>query len=153
VQNIEIKTPLPDRARVGERLEALGARLAWRREQRDTFFRVPAWYLKLREVREREGELIAYTRAPGSEPRPSDYDIAPVPEPDTLRRALTRSLGVRGVVEKTRTLYLWKHTRIHLDTVRGLGEFLELEAVAKAISLDEAREEADTVIAALELDA
>jgi predicted adenylyl cyclase CyaB len=33
------------------------------------------------------------------------------------------------VVEKTRTLFLWRNVRIHLDEVADLGSFIELEAV------------------------
>jgi predicted adenylyl cyclase CyaB len=38
-------------------------------------------------------------------------------------------LGVRGVVEKRREVYLWHNVRIHLDEVTGLGTFIEFEAV------------------------
>jgi len=34
------------------------------------------------------------------------------------------------VVEKARRLLLWRDVRIHLDRVTGLGDFVELEAVA-----------------------
>ena len=78
--------------------------------------------------------------------------IAPVDDPARLEAVLTRSLGVRGVVEKTRRLYLWRHTRIHLDEVEGLGRFVELETVANRISLDEAEREAREVIEFLGLD-
>jgi predicted adenylyl cyclase CyaB len=152
MQNIEIKTPAPDREAVLRALEALGAAAVWIRRQRDIFFHVPAGYLKLRRVEGEPGELIAYTREPGTEPRPSDYEIATVADPEAVESALTRALGVLGVVEKTRRLYTWRHTRIHLDTVSGLGEFLELEAVAREISLEEARGEAETVISCLGLD-
>ena len=36
-------------------------------------------------------------------------------------------MGLRGIVRKERSLWLWRHTRIHLDRVEGLGDFLELE--------------------------
>jgi predicted adenylyl cyclase CyaB len=39
------------------------------------------------------------------------------------------TLGVRGVVDKQREIYLHKNVRIHLDRVSGLGAFLEFEAV------------------------
>jgi len=152
VQNIEIKAPAPNPAPLEERLLALPARLQWTRRQRDVFFRVPTGYLKLRIPSEGPGELIAYEREAGSEPRPSDYDITPVADPVGMERALARSLGVRGEVSKERRLYLWRHTRIHLDEVEGLGRFVELEGVAREIPLTEARREVDQVIAALGLD-
>jgi homotetrameric cytidine deaminase len=39
---------------------------------------------------------------------------------------------VRVVVHKRRRLLQWENVRIHLDDVRGLGRFVELEAVAAA---------------------
>jgi predicted adenylyl cyclase CyaB len=45
--------------------------------------------------------------------------------------ALTRALGVRGVVKKHRELFIVEQTRIHLDEVEGLGSYLELEVVMR----------------------
>lgn len=47
--------------------------------------------------------------------------------PRCWRSVLTASVGVRGVVEKEREVFLHEQTRIHLDRVEGLGTFLELE--------------------------
>ena len=54
----------------------------------------------------------------------------PVADHLALIAALTDSLGVRCVVEKARRLLRWRNVRIHLDRVAGLGDFVELEAVA-----------------------
>ena len=40
--------------------------------------------------------------------------------------------GVRGKVVKRRQIYLYHNVRIHLDTVEGLGTFVEFEAVMGA---------------------
>ena len=152
MQNIEIKAPLGDRAALARRAEALGASRRGELRQVDTFFHVPRGYLKIREIEGEGGELIAYTRDPGSAPRASDYVVARVSESRAICEALTRSLGVRGQVTKVRTLYLWKHTRIHLDEVVGLGSFLELETVMDGIDRDEAEAEARSLIRALDLD-
>ncbi|MBK7190771.1 MAG: class IV adenylate cyclase [bacterium] len=85
--------------------------------------------LKLRAFAEGHGELIYYRRADAVGPKESFYTIAPVEDPDALRRALTLALGAVGRVRKRRTLYLVGRTRVHLDRVEGLGEFLELEVV------------------------
>lgn len=48
-------------------------------------------------------------------------------DPHTLNRMLANSLGVKGEVRKVRHLFLHDQTRIHLDQVQGLGNFLEFE--------------------------
>ncbi|XP_077196688.1 uncharacterized protein LOC143838755 isoform X2 [Paroedura picta] len=42
---------------------------------------------------------------------------------------LSQALGVRGVVKKERRVYQVGQTRVHLDRVEGLGDFMELEVV------------------------
>lgn len=42
-----------------------------------------------------------------------------------------RSNGIRGVLIKERYLFLYKQTRIHLDKVEGLGDFMELEVIIR----------------------
>jgi adenylate cyclase class IV len=159
MQNIEIKSSVSDPAAMERRIAALVPEPVWEHRQRDVFFNVPRGYLKLRTVTAMDppgppvpGELIAYVREPGTEPRASDYHIARTAAPGDVETALTRSLGVRGIVEKTRRLYLHGHTRIHLDVVSGLGTFLELETVIDGITREAAEAEARRVIAALDLD-
>lgn len=45
----------------------------------------------------------------------------------SLQAVLSEALGVQGVVKKERRLYMVGQTRVHLDRVEGLGDFLELE--------------------------
>ncbi|MGZ9166018.1 MAG: class IV adenylate cyclase, partial [Anaerolineales bacterium] len=59
----------------------------------------------------------------------SDYHISYTSDPVNLKRVLELAYGIRGVVRKTRYLYLVGQTRIHLDDVEGLGQFMELEVV------------------------
>ncbi len=46
-----------------------------------------------------------------------------------LRQLLSETLGTIGRVQKRRQLFLVGRTRVHLDEVEGLGEFVELEVV------------------------
>ena len=102
-------------------------------EQDDQFFRVPPGRgrLKLRRFADGSAELIQYQRPDGPEARASDYLRVPVPDADALAQALTRALGAAGRVLKRRWLMLVGQTRIHLDRVQGLGDFLELEVVLR----------------------
>ena len=62
--------------------------------------------------------------------RESRYRLTRVEDPDDLRASLDAALGTLVVVDKERHLFLWDGVRIHLDTVDGLGSFVELEGVA-----------------------
>jgi len=179
MHNLELKVRCPDEAALVA-LEAVagaqGAAFLRTMFQRDTYFAAPHGRLKLREWRREDGGaaavaadddaeagdrgavLIAYDRPDQTGSRVSDYLLCPAPDPDALRAALTRSLGTRLVVEKRRALYLWGHTRIHLDRVTDLGPFVELETVVEHFSgtAEELQAEAEAehrrVIALLGLD-
>jgi len=77
------------------------------------------------------GELIRYERSDVADARCSRYLIARTTDPEVLKEILSKTLGITGVVRKTRTLYLIGQTRVHIDEVRGLGTFLELEVVLR----------------------
>ncbi len=97
--------------------------------QDDTFFACAAGRLKLRVFEDGQAELIAYRRADATGSKASDYRIAPVADPASLRETLTHALGQAGRVVKARTLLRIGRTRVHLDRIAGLGDFLELEVV------------------------
>lgn len=99
--------------------------------QDDSFFPCPRGRLKLRDFGDGSGELIQYERADETGPKTSTYVRSPTAAPATLRDALTRALGTLGRVRKRRWLLLAGRTRIHLDRVEGLGDFLELEVVLR----------------------
>jgi len=99
-------------------------------EQEDVFFNVPRGRLKLRTQNE-SAELIYYFRENTSGPRESNYLCLPIPDPTATRRMLALVHGERGIIRKTRWLYIAGQTRIHLDRVENLGDFLELEVVLR----------------------
>jgi len=113
------------------RARALAQHDAERIEQDDTFFRVPHGRLKLRQFADGSAELIHYQRADTPQAKLSDHRRVPVPDAAALREALERALGTIGRVRKQRWLLLAGQTRIHLDRVEGLGDFVELEVVLR----------------------
>ena len=127
--NIEIKARVGNPARINALAGALARTPSQLMVQEDTFFVVPRGRLKLRKLSSTSAELIYYEREDGPGPKESRYSIFLTSEPDSLKAVLGMSLEVRGVVRKTRTLYLVEQTRIHLDEVEGLGSFVELEVV------------------------
>lgn len=44
-----------------------------------------------------------------------------------LNEVLTEALGQNGIVKKVRQLFMVGQTRIHVDHVESLGDFMELE--------------------------
>jgi len=127
--NIEIKARVGNPARIKILVEALARSPGELLLQEDAFFEVPRGRLKLRIFSINSAELIYYEREDGPGPKESRYSLSRTSEPESLKAVLQMSLGVRGVVKKTRTLYLVGQTRIHLDEVEGLGSFAELEVV------------------------
>ena len=131
-RNIELKARCADLERARRAGKGIGAESVGILDQRDTYFAVPHGRLKLREIAGRGAELIGYARGDRAAARGSDYRIVAVSDAVGLREVLAAALGVRGEVVKRRELWMWRGVRIHLDDVRGLGAFVELEAVMEA---------------------
>lgn len=129
--NVEIKARLRDPERVRRFLQDATGGPPQIIEQEDTFFPAATGRLKIRILGPGRGELIAYRRADAAGPKVSEYLVVPTTEPALLRDALAAALGARGTVRKTRLLFLVGATRVHLDTVERLGDFLELEVVLR----------------------
>ena len=149
MKNIEFKARCADLQAVRNSLKELGVPLARRVRQVDTYFKVPSGRLKLREIDSGEAQLVQYDRPDESAARACEYTVVPVKDAAGLKQALSLALGVRVVVDKVRELYLWDHTRVHLDTVEDLGTFLELETVVTDQTLEDARSECQRIKEAL----
>ena len=128
-RNIEIKARVSDFAGLERRASLLADSGPEAIFQDDTFFACRTGRLKLRDFGNGRGELIFYQRADETGPKTSYYRIARTDDPESLRRVLLEAYGSPGRVIKQRTLYLVGRTRIHLDRVEGLGDFMELEVV------------------------
>lgn len=130
-RNVEIKARVPDPATIESRARALATEPVQDLRQDDSFFRCAQGRLKLRQFADGSAELIAYQRADDAGPKTSTYLRTPVSDPEGLRAALAAACGLIGRVRKQRRLVLAGRTRIHLDRVEGLGDFLELEVVLR----------------------
>ncbi len=153
MQNIEIKSVLPDRPRIERRLAELGAEQTVVLRQRDTFYSVSKGWLKLREIAGEPSELISYERSTDSAgARKSEYSRAVLEDVELWKWLIGRVLPVEVVVQKERTLWILEHTRVHLDRVVDLGDYLELETAVFEIGADEAKAECERIIDDLALD-
>ncbi len=127
--NIEVKAHVDDFEALKARAASLSDRPLEIISQEDTFFNTEQGRLKLRVLAPDLGVLIYYERPDRDGPKRSNYHLAETRDPESLKETLTWALGVRGVVRKTRYLFMAGQTRIHLDDVEGLGHFMELEVV------------------------
>ncbi|HEY3288272.1 MAG TPA: class IV adenylate cyclase [Gemmatimonadaceae bacterium] len=128
-RNVEIKARIASVDALTARAAAIADTGPVEIRQDDTFFPCDTGRLKLRQFADGTGELIFYQRADQGGPKESFYLISRTDNAEALREVLLCAYGARGRVVKHRTLYLAGKTRIHLDRVATLGDFLELEVV------------------------
>jgi predicted adenylyl cyclase CyaB len=129
-RNIEIKARARDFDSLREKAASLATDEPLFYRQQDFFYDVPRGRLKLRRFDDNTpAELIFYQRDDRDGPKASYYSRSPVTNADAMHALLAQALTTRGIVTKERHVYLAGRTRIHLDRVDGLGDFVELEVV------------------------
>ncbi|WP_109476735.1 class IV adenylate cyclase [Paraburkholderia sp. C35] len=129
-RNIEIKARAQQFEQLRERAAALSPDAPMIFRQQDFFYDVPRGRLKLRQFDDgTPAELIFYQRDDRDGPKASYYTRSPVTNPEAMHSLLATALTTRGIVSKERHVYIVGRTRIHLDRVDGLGDFVELEVV------------------------
>lgn len=128
-RNVEIKARIDDFSALYAKIALLADGAPDLIDQDDTFFVCPHGRLKLRKLAADRGELIFYQRVDRAGPKTSFYSLTATADPDGLRETLTLAYGSAGRVIKQRTLFLIGQTRLHLDRVEHLGDFIEFEVV------------------------
>jgi predicted adenylyl cyclase CyaB len=128
-RNVEIKTRIENIALILPRVADIADQGPIEIIQDDIFFACENGRIKLRVFSPDRGELIFYRRADQKGPKESFYLISHTTSPERLRDSLSMAYGEVGRVRKNRTLFIAGRTRIHLDRVEGLGDFVELEVV------------------------
>ncbi len=139
--NFEFKARLKDDKPIRAALQSLRARFLGIDRQVDTYFRVPQGRLKVREGR-LENALIFYQRANASRARRATIEMMLLPRRNSVRAILQSALPVLAVVAKRREIYFVGNVKIHLDRVRGLGRFVEVEAITRRGDLKKIRAQA-----------
>jgi len=122
-------------------LKSLRARYIGTDHQVDTYFHVPSGRLKIREGRI-ENALIFYQRTDAGRARRSKIEMMMLPPRNSIRAILSAAIGVLAVVDKRREIYFVGNVKVHLDRVRGLGKFVEVEAISRGGSVAKIREQA-----------
>lgn len=130
-RNIEIKARVENFDKLFNSVTELSDSECQILNQRDVFFNCPGGRLKLRIFEDKTGEMIFYNRENTESPTCSYYKIVPVENPTSINELFEMAYGIKGEVKKTRYLFFIGQTRIHLDKVENLGNFVELEVVLK----------------------
>jgi predicted adenylyl cyclase CyaB len=147
---IEIKARALDHHRARAVLRQRDARFVGLDHQVDTYFRAAHGRLKLREGAI-ENALIHYRREDQTGPKQSRVTLLQNPPGSTLKEILRDALGVDVVVDKQREIYFLDNVKVHLDEVRGLGTFVEIEAIDDdgSRSLEALRAQCEELMSAL----
>lgn len=127
MNNVELKAELRDLPLARLIAKAVGATFILTLDQVDTYYRIASGKLKKRETIGEPVEYIFYERPLKATAKLSQFVI--YSEEQARERFGTEPLPVWVVVKKKRELYMHGNVRIHLDSVEGLGNFLEFEAL------------------------
>jgi len=103
--------------------------------QMDTYFKISSGRLKLREGNI-ENSLIYYDRENKKDAKKSDVTLYKPTEVASLKAVLLAALPTLIVVEKKREIYFIDHIKFHIDTLTGLGSFIEIEVIDATDAMD-----------------
>jgi len=131
MRNLEIKTEYRNHKNLERLLNEIGAKFVESMHQIDTYFSIPIGRLKLREIDNERAELIYYQRGEKSNKRWSDYYLYSCVNPKELKSFLNKIFPIKIVVNKKRVLYQYCNAKIHIDEVKKLGNFMEIEIEVK----------------------
>lgn len=123
--NIEIKAKCNNLCELRNYLRTNATRSAGEDYQIDTYFVVDRGRLKLRKSRT-ENYLVFYLRKEEGL-KESQVWLKEI-RTEEERRNLKRSMVQMVVVDKRREIYWIDNVKFHLDTIEGLGTFVEIEA-------------------------
>ncbi|HZW38368.1 MAG TPA: class IV adenylate cyclase [Ignavibacteriaceae bacterium] len=125
--NLELKIKVKDFKPIISNLKKIKAIKVKVLNQKDIYYKNKNGLRKLR-IENGEESFIQYVRDEKGKDRFSDYDVLRISSQNS-EEFFDKFLTKEVVVEKIRTLYMFDNTRIHLDEVKGLGKFLELETL------------------------
>ena len=125
--NIEIKAACANPDHIREVLKNENADFIGTDRQVDTYFRVETGRLKLREGNI-ENALIYYVRDDLSIPKKAAGSVVLTEKGSGLKELLARALGILTIVDKMREIYFIENVKFHIDVVKTLGSFVEIEA-------------------------
>ncbi len=138
--NLEIKARCSEKKQeiIREILKKEGAEFKGIDNQTDIYFNIQNGRLKLRKG-EIENFLIHYQRKETANQKESKILLYESDPNSNLEEILRISLGIKIIVDKRREIYFIENVKFHLDIVKGLGRFTEIEAISEDDSINYAR--------------
>lgn len=128
IKIIEFKASAKNLTVLENKLKKLNPDFIGEDHQLDTYFNIEYGRLKLREGNI-ENALIFYERDNIAEAKQSKVLLYKHYPNNDLKTILGKIHGIKSVVNKIRRIYFIENVKFHFDTVKGLGEFLEVEAI------------------------
>ena len=128
-RNIEIKARIEDYQQTKKIFAKITQDKPVKLNQRDIFYNLKSYRLKMRTINNDSHELLFYSRPNSADMKLSKYKCFNIKHPKLVDKILSVSLGRTGEVKKVRQLFLKDNIRFHLDRVENLGDFIELEYV------------------------
>lgn len=150
--NIEFKAKVTDLNAKEAKLLALSPEYIGEDFQTDTYFNVTENRLKLREGNI-ENALIWYNREEVAGVKRSDILLYKHSPDNALKEILTKLHGVKVIIEKARRIYFIENVKFHFDEVKGLGSFIEAEAIDNSgnIGIEKLKEQCNYYVSFFEL--
>lgn len=128
MKNYEFKAKVEDWTAMENKLKNLHPVFKGLDHQTDTYFRAKEGRLKIREGNI-ESSLIFYKRNNIAGTKKAEVILYPFTPNADLKKILSSSMEILTVVEKTRKIYFLDNVKFHFDQVKGLGSFIEVEAL------------------------
>jgi len=137
ILNIEIKASCNNPEIIEEILLKNNAKYIGEDHQIDTYFTTEKGRLKLREGKI-ENSLILYNRIETKGLKKSEVILyKPNENIKSLKQILENTLKVWVIVDKTRKIFFIENVKFHIDKVKNLGNFIEIEAIDNIGSIGE----------------
>lgn len=128
-KNLEIKYRIENPGSVRSLLKRNNKFTFTSESQTDIYYKVPKGRLKLRIINGKKCQLIFYERNEKKTERISNYIISETNNISELESILKKVFDIIVTVKKHREIFIRDNIRIHLDKVKGLGSFLEIEII------------------------
>jgi len=128
VEIIEIKAKCEDPTEIRRILKLRNADFKGTDLQVDTYFKANHGRFKMREGGI-EYSLVFYDRENIAGPKRSEVIYYHPRSNDPIKQQLSKAIGELVVVDKQREIYFIENIKFHIDTVKELGNFVEIEAI------------------------